>query len=61
MPRPSLPIPKDIIEIAKGMKAEGIVSGSIRCPDGTEIIWGDSAPVGKPSALEKWKAGRDAS
>lgn len=37
MPRPAVPLPKDVIAIAKGLKAEGITSGVIRCADGTEI------------------------
>lgn len=41
MPRPAVPLPKDVIEIAKGLKAEGITSGVIHCADGTEIEWGD--------------------
>jgi hypothetical protein len=60
MPRPNLPIPKDVIEIVKGMKAEGIASGAIRCPDGTEITWGGIVPVSELSELEKWKANRNA-
>jgi len=58
MPRPSLPIPKDIIAIVKGMKDEGIASGAIRCPDGTEIAWGQADANTELSELEKWKAKR---
>ncbi len=61
MPRPNLPAPKDVIEIAKGMKAEGIVTGNIRCPDGTEITWGENSKVDGPSALDKWRAEQNAS
>jgi hypothetical protein len=50
-----------VIDIAKGLKAEGITTVVIRCADGTEIQWGEGG-VGKAAAteLEKWKARRDA-
>ena len=61
MPRPSVPLPKDVIAIAKGLKAEGITSGTIKCADGTEIQWGQGGPD-DPSMteLDKWKAKRNA-
>lgn len=61
MPRPSVPPPKDVIAIARGLKAEGIASGSIKCPDGTEIQWNQGGPD-DPAAtpLEEWKAKRNA-
>lgn len=62
MPRPTVPLPKDVVEIARGLKAEGIPSGVIRCADGTEIQWGDvQADAVKPTALEQWKAKKNAS
>lgn len=61
MPRPSLPIPNDVIAIVKGMKAEGIASGSIRCPDGTEITWWQDGPSDPAmTELDKWKAKKNA-
>lgn len=61
MTRPSVPLPKDVIDIAKGFKAEGITSGTIKCPDGTEIHWGHRGPEDPAlSVYEKWKAKRDA-
>lgn len=61
MPRPAVPLPKDVIAIAKGLKAEGIASGTIKCADGTEIQWGQGG-VDDPNLteLEKWRAKRDA-
>ncbi len=60
MPRPSVRLPKDVIAIAKGLKAEGIKNGMIRCPDGTEVKWGEG---GKGEAvatpLQEWKAKRN--
>jgi len=61
MPRPNVPPPKDVIAIAKGLKAEGINTAVIRCADGTEIEWGEGgASEATATELEKWKAGRDA-
>ena len=61
MPRPSVPIPKDVIAIAKGLKAEGITSGAIKCADGTEIQWGQGGPDNLTlTELDKWKAKRHA-
>ncbi|QEW19008.1 hypothetical protein LA6_001187 [Marinibacterium anthonyi] len=61
MARPTVPPPKDVIAIAKGLKAEGITSGAIRCPDGTEIKWGGSqSGEAHMTELEKWKAKRNA-
>lgn len=62
MPRPSVPLAKEVVAIAKGLKAEGISVGVIRCADGTEIAWG----VGRESdetmtELEKWRAKKNAS
>lgn len=61
MPRPAVPLPKDVIAIAKGSKAEGIEAGVIRCADGTEIKWGHGGaddPTVTP--LDRWRAKRDA-
>jgi len=60
MSRPKLP--KDAIEFAKKMVAEGIASGSVKYPDGMEVTWSKSDIVGKPSMtpLEKWKAKQNA-
>lgn len=33
MPRPNVPPPKDVIAIAKGLKAEGIAFGAIKCAE----------------------------
>lgn len=61
MPRPAVPCPKDVIEIAKGLKAEGITSGAIKCADGTEIQWGRGGTDGaNMTELDKWKAKRNA-
>lgn len=61
MPRPNVPPPKDVIAIAKGLKAEGINAGVIRCADGTEIQWGEGGTNdATPTALERWKANRHA-
>lgn len=61
MPRPAVPLPKDVIAIAKGLKAEGITSGVIRCADGTEIAWGEGqASDAASTELEKWRAKRNA-
>lgn len=61
MPRPAVPLPKDVIAIAKGLKAEGITSGVIRCADGTEIKWGEGQPNDMTmTELDKWKAKRNA-
>ncbi len=60
MPRPAVPLPKDVIEIAKGLKAEGIASGAIMCADGTGNKWGDYGAKEKPmTELEKWKEKRN--
>lgn len=40
MPRPNLPLAKDVVAIVAGLKSEGLTSGVIKLPDGTEIIWG---------------------
>lgn len=62
MPRPSVPLPKDVIAIAKGLRAEGITTGVIRCADGTEIKWGESQPGEQATTeLKKWRAKRNAS
>lgn len=62
MPRPAVPLPKDVVAIAKGLKAEGITNGAIKCADGTEIQWGPGGETDHPmTALEKWQAERDAS
>lgn len=62
MVRPTVPLPKDVIAIASGLKAEGFNSGAIRCADGTEIIWGEGLPRNEnPTELEKWKGKRNAS
>jgi len=61
MPRPAVPLPKDVIAIAKGLKAEGITSGTIKCADGTEIQWGQGGPDDRTmTELDKWKAKRSA-
>lgn len=61
MPRPSVPLPKDVIAIAKGLKAEGIPPGTIKCADGTEIRWGPGGPDDPAlTELDKWRAKRDA-
>lgn len=59
MTRPLVPLPKDVIAIAKGLKAEGITSGLIRCADGTEIKWGEGQGA-ETTELEKWRAKRNA-
>lgn len=62
MPRPNVPPPKDVIAIVKGLKAEGINAGVIRCADGTEIQWGETGNSNlRPTEFEKWKAKRNAS
>lgn len=61
MPRPSIPSPKDVIAIAKGLKSEGIDEGSIKLADGTEIKWGQSTKHSQAdSQLQKWKDQRNA-
>lgn len=61
MPRPSIPSPKDVIAIVKGLKAEGIGSGAIRCADGTEISWGqEQSAQMEMTELERWRAKRNA-
>ena len=56
MPRPNVPLPKDVIAIAAGLKGEGITSGAIRCPDGTEITWGEGvSDDASMTELEKWR------
>lgn len=61
MPRPSVPLAKDVVAIAKGLRAEGITSGMIKCADGTEIIWGQGEPKDpKISKLDLWKEKRNA-
>jgi len=61
MPRPSVPLPKDVIAIAKGLKAEGITTGTIKCSDGTEIQWGNGGPDDQNmTELDRWKAKRNA-
>lgn len=61
MGRPTIPLPKDVIAIAKGLKAEGITSGAIKCPDGTEIQWGaGGANDQNMTELDKWRAKRNA-
>lgn len=56
MARPTVPLPKDVIAIASGLKDVGFNSGAIRCADGTEIIWGKDLPRNeKATELEKWK------
>lgn len=61
MPRPSLRLPNDVIAIAKGLKAEGIKNGMIRCPDGTEVKWGDgNCSEAAATPLQEWRAKRDA-
>ncbi len=61
MPRPNVPLPKDVVAIAKGLKAEGINAGVIRCADGTEVQWGQGGPDDLTmTELDKWKAKRNA-
>ena len=61
MSRPVVPLPKDVIAIAKGLKAAGITSGTIKCADGTEIQWGQGGPDDAGmTELDKWKAKRNA-
>jgi hypothetical protein len=61
MPRPSVPLAKDIVAIAKGLKNEGICAGMVRCADGTEITWGlDDMKDRHLTELERWKAKRNA-
>lgn len=61
MGRPQVPSPKDVIAIAKGLKAEGIPTGTIKCPDGTEIQWGLGGPDDPTmTELDKWKKKRNA-
>ena len=62
MPRPNVPLAKEVVAIAKGLKAEGIVAGVIRCADGTEIEWGQSNDSEEGmTELEKWRAKKSAS
>jgi len=59
MPRPKLPV--DVMEFAKGLKAQGIANGSVKYPDGMKITWGDSDPEPvQMTELDKWKANRNA-
>ncbi len=61
MPRPNVPHPKDVIAIAKGLLAEGITTGKIRCADGTEIHWSqDGSDLSELTPLEKWRGTRNA-
>ena len=60
MGRPKLP--SEAIEFAKKMVDEGILSGSVKYPDGMEVSWsngGVSSTPGK-TPYEEWKEKRDA-
>lgn len=60
MPRPMLPMPKEIADIAKSLRAEGFTSISIEtAPDGkVTIIVGEDLSQSNVTPLEKWKATR---
>ena len=60
MPRPNVPPSNVIVAIARGLKAVGINEGMIRCPDGTQIHWGESGiSNSNQTPFEKWKANRN--
>jgi len=61
MPRPKLP--SDAIRFAKEMVDEGILSGSVRHPDGMEVSWckSDVSSAKVKTPLKAWQAKRDAS
>lgn len=58
MPRPNLPKPEHLAEIARALKAEGISSARVQgAPDGSYVIaWGESDTADTPkTALQRWQ------